>query len=96
MTLLRTAQANGLTITHGAYIADVVPGSPAADAGLRGTSGEAKVDGLPIPVGGDVVLAVDSEPVRSMDDLILLISQQDVGDKCLSRYCAMAKRFNRV
>lgn len=78
---LRTAQANGLTITHGAYIADVVPDSPAADAGVRGTSGEAKVDGLSIPVGGDVVLAVDGEPVRSMDDLILLVSRQNVGDR---------------
>ena len=77
----RVAKANGLAITHGAYIAGVVPGSPAADAGLRGTSGEAEVDSLPVPVGGDVVLAVDEKLVRNMDDLILLVSEQDVGDQ---------------
>jgi S1-C subfamily serine protease len=76
---LRMATANELTVARGAYIADIVPGSPAADAGLRGTSGEAQVDGLPVPIGGDVVLAVDGREVRSMDDLILLVSQQDVG-----------------
>jgi len=78
---LRIAKANELIIAHGAYISGVVAGSPAADAGLRGTSGEAKVDDLPIPIGGDVVLAVDGKGVRSMDDLILLISQQDVGNR---------------
>jgi S1-C subfamily serine protease len=80
---LRIARANELSATRGAYISGVVPDSPAAKAGLQGTSDEAVVDGLPIPIGGDVVLAVDGQEVRSMDDLIVLIAQQDVGNRIL-------------
>jgi 2-alkenal reductase len=78
---LRIARANELGATRGAYLSGIVPDSPAAEAGLQGTSDEAVVDGLPIPVGGDVVLAVAGKEVRSMDDLILFISQHDVGDR---------------
>lgn len=78
---LRIATANELSAERGAYISGIVPDSPAAEAGLQGTSDQAVVDGLPMPVGGDVVLAVDGKEVRSMDDLILFISEYDVGDR---------------
>lgn len=78
---LPIARANKLGATRGAYIVGIVPDSPAAEAGLQGTSDQAVVDDLPIPVGGDVVLAVEGKEVRSMDDLILFISQHDVGDR---------------
>jgi S1-C subfamily serine protease len=39
------------------------------------------MDGLPVPVGGDVVIAADGEPIHSMDDLILSISQHQPGDQ---------------
>lgn len=78
----RVVQANGLNVAHGAYIAGVVPDSPAADAGLQGISDEAgEVDGLPVPIGGDVVVAADDEAIRSMDDLILSISRREVGER---------------
>ncbi len=78
---VRIAKANELNVTRGAYLTRIVPDSPAAEAGLQGLSGETVVDNLPIPTGGDVVLEVAGQEVRSMDDLILLISQQDIGDR---------------
>ena len=77
----RVAQGNELDASQGAYIAGVVPDSPAADAGLRGVSGETEVDGLPVPIGGDVVVAVDGDAVHNMDDLILFVSQREIGEQ---------------
>ena len=79
---LRLAEANDLPLnTRGAYISGVTRGGPAEAAGIRGTSGETQLDNLPLPTGGDVVIALNGEPVRDMDDLILLISQQSPGDR---------------
>ena len=44
-------------------------------------TGETELDDLPLPTGGDVIVALNGEPVRDMDDLILLISQQDPGSR---------------
>lgn len=77
----RIAKANELSVQRGAYIVDVPSEGPAASAGLQGASSETEVDGLPIKVGGDVVVAADGEPIRSMDDLILFISQHQPGDQ---------------
>ena len=61
------ATANDLGEITGAYIAEVMPNGPAAKAGLRGADREVEVDGLPVPVGGDVVKAVDGQAIVSFD-----------------------------
>jgi len=78
----RLAEANSLPAnTRGAYISGVVEGGPAEEAGLRGITGQTETDGLRLPTGGDVVVALNGQPVRDMDDLILDISQQEIGDR---------------
>jgi 2-alkenal reductase len=67
-------QAGELTVDKGAYIADVTPDGPAAAAGLLGAADTASIDGRTIPVGGDVVIAVDGTPVNSFDDLLIFIA----------------------
>jgi S1-C subfamily serine protease len=77
----RLAEANNLPLnTRGAYLSGIVEGGPADEAGLRGTSGETEMNDMPLPTGGDIIIALNDEPVRDMDDLILSISQQDPGD----------------
>ncbi|HEY5517618.1 MAG TPA: trypsin-like peptidase domain-containing protein [Coriobacteriia bacterium] len=67
LTLSATdAKRLGLTKPEGALIKTVFPDTGAAKAGL-------KVD--------DVVLAVGTVPVRSMDDLILQVRRTQVGDR---------------
>jgi 2-alkenal reductase len=78
----RLAEANGLPAnTRGAYISGIVDGGPADEAGLRGVTGQTEVDGMPVPTGGDVVVATNGQPVRDMDDLILAIASQEIGDR---------------
>lgn len=70
------AQANNLEVDRGAYLSEIVPGGPAEKAGLRGSTGEGDVDGRPVEVGGDVIIAIDGQPVRSFDDLLLYVALQ--------------------
>ncbi len=69
----------GLKSMTGVYITDVVPGGPAAQAGVVGASGSANSQN--IPTGGDLVIAVDGNPVKVYDDLIgYLVDNKSPGD----------------
>jgi len=68
------ADAMTLSETHGAYLAAIFPGGPADDVGLRGASDEVIVDGRRLIVGGDVIIAIDGQLVRSFGDLILYVA----------------------
>jgi 2-alkenal reductase len=59
---------------------DVINGGPAAKAGLRGTTGSRQVDGLPAPVGGDIVIATDGQPILDYNDLLTRIAAKTPGD----------------
>ncbi|NMD30119.1 MAG: trypsin-like serine protease [Chloroflexi bacterium] len=68
------AQAMNLDVTRAAYLSEIVRGGPAAKAGLRGSTGTQSVDGRTVEIGGDVITAVDGEPVSSFDDILLYIA----------------------
>lgn len=74
-------QANNLESQQGVYIDAVTPGSPADKAGLRGTSRIEAINGLPIPAGGDVVVATDGQAIDDFDDLLVHIASKDPGDE---------------
>ena len=67
-------EAMKLTIEKGAYIADVVQDGPAAKAGLRGSTDQTSLRNRQVSVGGDVVVAIDSQPVNSFDDLLVYVA----------------------
>lgn len=79
VTLL-VAEANGLNTQEGAYIHQVVPGSPAGVAGLQGSTREVPVAGVPVPAGGDVVLAINDQPVNDFADLLTQIAFSQPGE----------------
>ena len=56
-------------------------GSPADDAGLKGSTGEDTFQLQQVKTGGDVVLAVDGKPVLENNDLSQLIAVHKPGDK---------------
>jgi S1-C subfamily serine protease len=70
----------GLDAKSGALITDVVGGSPADDAGLKGSTGETTFQLQHIKTGGDVVIAVDDQPVFQNNDLSELIALHKPGD----------------
>lgn len=68
-----------LAADHGVAVAAVAPGGPADNSGLRGGDKTVALGGAQIPVGGDVILAVDDKPVSDMGQLQQLISKDKVG-----------------
>ncbi len=77
---LMVQEANGLSTQEGAYIALVVENSPAARAGLQGASGEQSVLGQDVPVGGDVVVEADGQPIQDFTDLLVYVAFKRPGD----------------
>jgi serine protease Do len=67
---------------HGALVVEVIPGSPADEAGLRGSDREVDIEGQPVRVGGDVIVAIEGEPVQGVDDIISYLARYtQIGDK---------------
>jgi 2-alkenal reductase len=58
----------------GAVITNVVDGGPAAAAGLRGGSGREEVLGIEFVRGGDVIVAIDGQKVRSSEDVVRIVT----------------------
>ncbi len=65
----------------GALIGEVSPDSPADAANLHGSDRQVELDGQQIVVGGDVITAVNDQPIHGMDDLITYLYRfGKVGD----------------
>lgn len=65
-----------LPVEQGAYIWEVIEKGPADKAGMIGANREATVENRPTTLGGDVVIAVDGQPVASFDDLLVYVALQ--------------------
>lgn len=67
---------------RGALVVDVVPGSPADDAGIRGSDRQVTIEGQDVRIGGDLIVAVDGTPVKSFDDVVTYLARStEVGQK---------------
>ena len=79
LTLIERESLGFLPDVVGAYIIEISNGGPAQAAGLRGGSSETDIAGL--PAGGDLIIAVDDQPVRSFSDLLAyLLTYKSPGD----------------
>ena len=75
------AEKLGLDTDHGGMLSEVVPGSPAAKAGLKAGDEKLRFQAVPYQVGGDVIVSVDGRPVIDPEDLAHYISIHQPGQK---------------
>lgn len=61
---------------RGALVVDVVAGSPAARASLRGSNQQTQIAGQTVRVGGDVIVSIDGQPILDFEDLLSYISTE--------------------
>jgi S1-C subfamily serine protease len=71
----RLADRFGLAGERGAAIQEVVDESPADRAGLRAGGDEREWEGIRFRPGGDLVVAIDGEPVETAEDVVRAITQ---------------------
>jgi S1-C subfamily serine protease len=69
-------EAMKLPVEQGAYVSEITNGGPAERAGLRGSTGTDTINGRTVEVGGDVITAVDGQPIHSFDDVLIYLSLQ--------------------
>ena len=60
---------------HGVLVEQVEAGSPADQAGLHGSFKPVTINGQRLLIGGDVITAVDDQPVNQIQDLQTIIRQ---------------------
>jgi S1-C subfamily serine protease len=69
------AEAIGLGEPRGFLVIEVSPGGPADSAGVEGGDTPMQLNGNEIPIGGDVVLAINDRDVRKIDDVLGYLQQ---------------------
>jgi S1-C subfamily serine protease len=66
---------------RGALVEEILPNSPAEKAGLQGSSEKVTIEDQTATVGGDVIIAIDSQPVHEMNDLIAYLARSTKVDQ---------------
>jgi S1-C subfamily serine protease len=63
----------------GALVDTIISGSPADEAGLRSGTREFELpNGFVTQIGGDVIIGIEDEEIKSFDDLISFLSRRGV------------------
>lgn len=75
------AEKLGLETSFGGLLAEVVPGGPADEAGLRGGDDKLRFQAGEYRTGGDVVLQLDGRDVSDPNALSQLVASKRPGDK---------------
>lgn len=71
-----------LPVSRGAYVTRLVPGGPADKAGMK---------------TGDIIVSIDGQPVKSMDDVVSEVRKSSVGGKLsVTYYSGSDKKTTQV
>lgn len=78
--ILREADMD-IPVNSGLLVVETVPGAPADRAGLRGASQVVRIGGVQVPVGGDIIIAIDGQPIANFEEFtVYLETQKLVGE----------------
>jgi S1-C subfamily serine protease len=81
---IQAFQRSGVTLgaESGLLVVEVVQGGPAAAAGILAGDREVNVGNARIPVGGDIITAIDGKALSTVQDLTIYLDEEtQVGDQ---------------
>ncbi len=79
------AQGLQLNVRQGVLVVEVIRGSPAYQAGLRGGNKEAIVGGMRLFLGGDIITSIDGNRIADMKELVQVLAKKRVGQTATLR-----------
>ncbi len=92
---LAIAQYLELEKPQGFLIFEVIPDSPADKAGIKGGTETVEIDGREISIGGDVIVAIDDQTVRELNDLVIYTERNKrPGDQVTLTVIRNGQRLN--
>ena len=74
------AEKLGIKASSGALVAEVIPGGPADDAGIRGANDRINFQGAVFDTGGDVIVSIDGQRIEKAEDLGRIVGQLEPGE----------------
>jgi S1-C subfamily serine protease len=91
------AQTMGLPEnTRGVLVQDVVADGPADKASLQASSEGKTVNGIPVQVGGDVIVSIDGHAIKDVPDLLVYLENHtSVGDQIQLKLLRAGKSINQ-
>jgi S1-C subfamily serine protease len=76
----RIARLLQLPVDRGALVLRVWRNTPAASAGLLGGNQDVRIGNTIIPVGGDIIVGADGQPISSAEELRRIVRRHLAGD----------------
>jgi len=67
-------------VNNGLLIVQVISGSPADRAGLKGGNRSIIIGRYRLPIGGDIITAIDDDPISAETDIDRVLNKKKVGD----------------
>jgi S1-C subfamily serine protease len=68
------AKVMQLSVERGVLVVEVLGNSPADKAGLKGSDQTVTFEGQDVPAGGDVIVAINGQPVHKFDDVLTYLT----------------------
>lgn len=81
---IQAFERSGVTLgaESGLLMVEVVPGGPTAAAGIIGGDRQVNIGNTQVLVGGDIITAIDGNPVSTVQDLTIYMEDEtQVGDQ---------------
>ena len=71
----------GIKVNHGVLIIEMVQNGPAHRSGLKGPVKRVRIGNAILPIGGDVVVAVDGKKIKTTEEFMKAYRRKRPGDK---------------
>jgi serine protease Do len=78
------AKAMNVNVTYEWLIAQVTSGGPADDADLQGGTQQVTVNGQPIIIGGDIIVALSGTRIKGTDDLSTFLEENTMPSQTIN------------
>jgi S1-C subfamily serine protease len=78
------AQATGANVTYGALIETIVPGGPAATAGLHAGTRTVTIEGSQYLIGGDIIVGINGTKIVNENSLASYLEEHTVAGQKIS------------